>query len=523
MGNVKDFIIEDGELKKYRGKDANVIIPDGINGIGSYAFQRQTIETVVIPDSVTVIRKCAFIACKNLRRVQFSRNLRFIHREAFSGCSALEQVELYEGLKEIENHAFQGCSIESIVIPDSVKLIGKDAFKYCKNLKSVQLPKNLRTNGGSAFYGCNNISEVVYPGVSPSILWLFWDLPKLYDEDGFLVINDVLLDRGRVKSKRCVVPNGVKRIVNISCEYPEVVSSLTIPDTVEVIDDRALTCLRFDKRFWFRYKPSDAKEARRLVMKVFDWERLVNLYLNNSLRGDDLFIDAVKDLIGSVPGRRKIWSWYIYDEPSRMSRFLDCCKRVPLDELDRAIKKAKSLTVIALLIDYKNSKYTVQEIEAYESDLMDKKLGLKERTLADVRKEFKVVKKNDKYVITGYKEDAAAEEFYLNKDYYNVVVVPAKISGVEVVVGRGAFEKCDYVNEVIVEDGVVWIGNYAFYDCSRLRAVHLPSSVKRFGSTRIDDGAGLCTGGHRFTVYAPLDSDAYWEAKRHNLEVVVEN
>ena len=165
----------------------------------------------------------------------------------------------------------------------------------------------------------------------------------------------------------------------------------------------------------------------------------------------------------------------------------------------------------------------MQEIEAYESDLMDKKLGLKERTLADVRKEFKVVKKNDKYVITGYKEDAAAEEFYLNKDYYNVVVVPAKISGVEVVVGRGAFKKCDYVNEVIVEDGVVWIGNYAFYNCSRLRAVHLPSSVKRFGSTRIDDGAGLCTGGHSFTVYAPLDSDAYWEAKRHNLEVVVEN
>ena len=33
MSNVNDFIIEDGVLKKYKGRDSAAVIPDGVSVI----------------------------------------------------------------------------------------------------------------------------------------------------------------------------------------------------------------------------------------------------------------------------------------------------------------------------------------------------------------------------------------------------------------------------------------------------------------------------------------------------------
>ena len=38
-GSGKDFVIENGVLVKYNGKDANVTIPEGVTSIGKEAFK----------------------------------------------------------------------------------------------------------------------------------------------------------------------------------------------------------------------------------------------------------------------------------------------------------------------------------------------------------------------------------------------------------------------------------------------------------------------------------------------------
>ena len=59
----------------------------------------------------------------------------------------------------IGDYAFSSSGLESITIPDSVKIIGIEAFSNCKNLKTVVLGKNVETIGYSAFYSCPNLSD----------------------------------------------------------------------------------------------------------------------------------------------------------------------------------------------------------------------------------------------------------------------------------------------------------------------------------------------------------------------------
>lgn len=67
MSNIKDFVINNGVLEGYNGKEKEVIIPDGITTIGSATFRNFTgITKITIPDGVEVIEDSAFSDCKNL-------------------------------------------------------------------------------------------------------------------------------------------------------------------------------------------------------------------------------------------------------------------------------------------------------------------------------------------------------------------------------------------------------------------------------------------------------------------------
>jgi len=67
VSDIKYFVIENGVLKKYKGNDAEVVIPEGVTSIGYGAFYScENLTTITIPDSVTSIGESAFSYCKNL-------------------------------------------------------------------------------------------------------------------------------------------------------------------------------------------------------------------------------------------------------------------------------------------------------------------------------------------------------------------------------------------------------------------------------------------------------------------------
>jgi hypothetical protein len=63
-------------------------------------------------------------------------------------------VYLPDGLREIPNDIFRSCNLDSVIIPNTVKRIGKNAFHFCWALRTIQLPEGLETIDDYAFYMC---------------------------------------------------------------------------------------------------------------------------------------------------------------------------------------------------------------------------------------------------------------------------------------------------------------------------------------------------------------------------------
>ena len=143
-------------IQSYKGKATNVVIPSVIEDfpvveLDEYAFSKTTVESVVIPDSVTELGSKVFQNCQFLKKVTLPKGLDSIPEGFFASCSALKEVTLSERLEKIGGCAFVFSGLESITIPDSVVYIGEKAFKLCKALKEVILSEGLEMIGECVF------------------------------------------------------------------------------------------------------------------------------------------------------------------------------------------------------------------------------------------------------------------------------------------------------------------------------------------------------------------------------------
>lgn len=95
LGRISQFLMEQGiDLFNYFET-----IPD-------YLFRNSELESIVIPDNITVIGRGAFYGCKNLEKVKIGNSVTTIRDAAFQNCTNLKRV----------------------ILPDSVRILGKEVF-----------------------------------------------------------------------------------------------------------------------------------------------------------------------------------------------------------------------------------------------------------------------------------------------------------------------------------------------------------------------------------------------------------
>ena len=115
-----NFIYEDDVLFN---KDKSEII----------SFRNQEMDSYIIPESVTHIRKYAFYGAKHLAKLFIPDSVVTIGTHAFCGCESLTHLVIPSSVKSIGEGAFYGCSsLDSIFIPKGLINMGKYAFDRCK-------------------------------------------------------------------------------------------------------------------------------------------------------------------------------------------------------------------------------------------------------------------------------------------------------------------------------------------------------------------------------------------------------
>ena len=155
-------IDENGVLVEYRGNGGDVIIPDGVTSIGKMSFWGcDNMTSVTIPDSVTIIGEEAFGSCDRLTSVTIPGSVTSIGRCAFSFCRNLTSVNIQEGVNSIGDNAFSWCeSLISITIPGSITNIEKQAFTECTRLTSIMIPGSVTNIEESTFRNCTSLTSV---------------------------------------------------------------------------------------------------------------------------------------------------------------------------------------------------------------------------------------------------------------------------------------------------------------------------------------------------------------------------
>lgn len=168
--------------------EGQVVIPSGVTKITESAFRGgEKITEIVIPDTVTSIGYQAFNNCSNLENIIIPDSVNSIGTNVFDGTKwrenkkeensllivndilieafhvNAENVVVPEGVTRIEENAFHAHGAKTIVLPESLKTIGKEAFYECFNLDNVVIPDGVTTLEDGAFFACDSLHEITIP------------------------------------------------------------------------------------------------------------------------------------------------------------------------------------------------------------------------------------------------------------------------------------------------------------------------------------------------------------------------
>lgn len=229
---------------------ARTVIPTSCVCIGGYAFCGcYRITSITIPENIRFIGNNAFESCSSLQYVDLSDSVTDVGCKAFSACTSL-QTPIYNshlfaripesfsgvftmptGIQQITCGAFcDSPNLTSVVMPQSLRAIGGSAFDNCLMLDTITIPSRVNRLDDLAFYHCENLSRITLPdSINYIAFGLFYACYNL---------------------RSIVIPDLVSHIQDLAFEYCYRLQHVTLPANLEVIGNPFYGCDSLNSIVW---------------------------------------------------------------------------------------------------------------------------------------------------------------------------------------------------------------------------------------------------------------------------------
>ena len=473
-GEMNDYYLEGfypewaSLLKRIR----SIELPEGLTSIGGSAFEYCTALTeVTIPDSVTSIGSAAFNSCSSLTAIHVSADNPYY-------CSV--DGVLFD--KEQTGLIQYPCGKQdaSYVIPEGVRHVSHRAFAGCKYLKEATIPASLLyiEQYVLPFDGCESLTDIL---VAPTNM-MFSSLDGvLYDKSQTSLLE---YPCGK-QDASCVLPNGLQYIGCDAFGDCTFLREITMPDTVEQIEDYAfsrctgLTNVRFSKGLvqigFCAFEGCSALTEVTLSDQVAE---IKGMAFNGCTSLDSYQV---------APGNPN----FCTQDGVLFDREKTTLLKYPAGKRDASYEIPAGVTEIALR-SFEDSTY------------------LTELTIPDSVTTIGGLAFQNCTALTG-------------------VTIPRGVESV----GHYAFRNCTALTSVILPEGLTTVDSEAFLDCISLTEVTIPSSVTdisyyAFGYRDLDIGFQGANWGLKeaaakvegFTIYGQPGSEAQRYAEENGFAFV---
>ena len=195
-------------------------------------------------------RKRLLEAPQNLRNYSVIIGTKVICDKAFFNCdyrgnptSCLQSIVIANSVKVIGDYCFWNCrDLSSIILYYGIETIGTGAFKDCESIKEIQLPKSLRKLGSYSFRNCINLHNVTFDCLLKSVPYgVFSGCLSLINIDLPISIevieNYAFYDCENLES--ISFPSKTNKIGDFAFKGCESLTSIIIPDGVTYIGGSA--------------------------------------------------------------------------------------------------------------------------------------------------------------------------------------------------------------------------------------------------------------------------------------------
>ena len=484
----------------YNGSATEISIPSEIEGypvrsIGGHAFAFcNSLTSIVIPDSVTIIEAFAFLFCSSLTSLEIPESVESIGYQAFGSCISLTRIEIPNSVTSIEAFAFEGCrSLTSIEIPNSVTSIEYYAFDNCTSLTSIIIPESVKNIGDSAFYFCSSLTSIVIPASVTSIgRSPFWGCSSLThievdkENQEYVSVGGVLFNKEKTNLITCPsgkegkyeVSNSVTSIDDYAFWGCNSLISIEIPDSVTEIGQSAfegcssLTSIEVpdsvNKIGWSAFEGCSGltsieipKGLKSIEYSVFcNCSSLISIVIPDSItRIENLAFNGCSSLMNVViPDSVTSIGSYAFSGCSSLTSI-----EIPSSMTSIDYATFEGCSGLTSIVIPENIRSIGTEVFLHCSSLT----------------KIYVDRKNDKF--------SSVDGVLFNKEETNLIICPEGKSGKYEApdsvksIDAMAFRECSNLTSVEIPNSVTEIGWDAFSGCSSLSSIKIPSSVKSIG------------------------------------------